>query len=194
MKIMAVIVATIWLSVVLAAPAKSTEPSILVIGDSNVYKPRLMFPSNVTVDGEVGIDTADPSWPSRIEAALPVDVVVVHLGTNDANDSDVAPLMADSIDSVMDAIPADVPVVWNLVRRQSLPRHLVSMVNTAISNAPHPNLTVADLPTFMDGHPKWIRPGGLHFTGRGYRHMVQFDVSNATSALEKGRLMGPSRT
>lgn len=152
--------------------------TVLLVGDSNAYRSIPYAPSCLHIDGHPGYLAADRSWSTWISddiATYAPDVVIVQLGTNDANHYVAAHRMGRSIDRIMDAL-GELPVRWNLVRRALRP--YAHPVNKAIVRAQerYPNLSVGRLPEHFDGHPEWARHNDIHFTAAGYAEFVRWNL------------------
>jgi hypothetical protein len=169
-----------------AATASTPVPVIFpteidVIGDSltvgiEPYLPALVKPYNIPVriDARVSRRTSDGLTQLTQMAPVPGAVVVMALGTNDADLSSYSAY----IDAVMAKLPDALRVVWLTVQRPGGEPHINAAIQqAAITYAGR--LIVADWASELLSHPEYLGGAGPHCTPAGYQARAAFILGAA---------------
>jgi lysophospholipase L1-like esterase len=161
-------------AVAVAAPAGNGDRRVFIEGDSLVVGATPFLTPllgndgwTVTLDAQVGRDTATGARNLARRAYELGEVLVVALGTNDLPD----PLaFSANIDLIME-IAGGRRVVWVTVARSGWDRLDQALVR---AQARWANLSVADWRPIIAGHPDMRAYDGIHLTEAGYRLRASF--------------------
>jgi lysophospholipase L1-like esterase len=164
-------------------PSTTYEPvtgRVVIVGDSLTVGAqdnldKLAHKHGFTLDLSAQNGRQIPAGVSELKrlSAPSADLVVVALGTNDANQPDFDAKTADAlIDQALATTGSTVPVLWvNVYRDQGTPAgDQATLFNRRLEAATtrHPNLTVLDWRSFVAGSPDIVSDDRIHLTTDGY--------------------------
>jgi GDSL-like Lipase/Acylhydrolase family len=162
-----------------AAAVSTGAIDVAVVGDSLTVGIQDTLPRDardrgftVQIDAKKGREI--PEGVKVIEKLVPgKDMVVIALGTNDARGSLDAKAASLLIEQALDAVGTTLPVLWVNVYRDPKTEagRAAQRFNAALEaeRATHPNLTVADWATAMNGNTKIMSSDGIHLSDDGYK-------------------------
>ena len=177
-------------------------PAVLVIGDSNLFQSGAQVDAALrdegvepTLHGVPGYGVKDLEyWLGQLGGLLArdPDIVVVGLGTNDAEAaSDILQFPA-RLDELMGTIGAR-RVIWltHVDDRPGAPHDAGSTVNQMVREAATrwPNLTVLDFATEIAADPTILHADALHFSPHGmevYADEIAAAVHTQLGATSRG--------
>lgn len=125
------------------------------------------------VDARSGRGTAEGARALEAMAVAPGAVVVVILGTNDAEDREEA---VRNVRAVAEAVPTGVPIRWIDVARRDA--DVVNEVLEAVA-AMDPDLEVLAWSSVVADNPDMVVSDGIHFTAQGYATLAAFIAAEA---------------
>ena len=164
------------------APTPAIDHRVFVEGNSltvgaSPYLAALLATAgwSVTMDGQVGRDTATGTAIVAEREAGIHGTLVVALGTNDPPDPT---LFASRIDMLMESATS-LRVIWVTVARSGWDG-LDAMLVAALSR--WPNLKVIDWRPVIARHPDMLAGDGIHLTEAGYQLRAAF-IADAVEAV-----------